>query len=137
MRVHIWCDGSAMPNGGPAGAGYVVVGEKVRLLGSDAFGDASNNVAEYTAVRNALRAAANAGATSAYVRLDSSVVIKQLTKKSRTRAEHLIRLKAEVEEQRARYPGGVTFARIPRERNAVADRLAKDAALVSKRRKKA
>jgi hypothetical protein len=26
MRVYIWSDGAAMPNGGPAGAGYVVVG---------------------------------------------------------------------------------------------------------------
>ena len=33
MRVYIWCDGAAMPNGGPAGAGYVVVGG-VHLLGS-------------------------------------------------------------------------------------------------------
>ena len=27
MRVYIWCDGAAMPNGGPAGTGYVVVGD--------------------------------------------------------------------------------------------------------------
>ena len=33
MRVYIWCDGAAMPNGGSAGAGYVVVGG-VQLLGS-------------------------------------------------------------------------------------------------------
>ncbi len=26
MKVYIWSDGAAMPNGGPAGAGYVVVG---------------------------------------------------------------------------------------------------------------
>ena len=68
-----------MPNPGPAGAGYVVVGDGVRLLGSEALGDATNNVAEYTAVRNALRAAADAGATSAYVRMDSSVVVGHLT----------------------------------------------------------
>jgi ribonuclease HI len=36
-----------MPNGGPAGAGCVVVGG-VQLLGSEALGDATNNVAEYT-----------------------------------------------------------------------------------------
>jgi hypothetical protein len=59
MRVYIWCDGVAMPNGGPAGAGYAVVGG-LHLLGSEALGDATNNVAEYTAVRNALRAAADA-----------------------------------------------------------------------------
>ena len=40
MRVYIWCDGSAMPNGGPAGAGYVVVGG-VHLLGSEPLGDAT------------------------------------------------------------------------------------------------
>jgi hypothetical protein len=37
-----------MPNGGPAGAGYVVVGG-VRLLGSDPLGDAPSNTAEYAA----------------------------------------------------------------------------------------
>ena len=127
VRVYIWCDGAAMPNGGPAGAGYVVVGG-VHLLGSEALGDATNNVAEYMAVRNALRAAADAGATSAHVRMDSGVVFGQLSGASRARAKHLIELKEEVEAQVARYPGWVTFARIPRERNGVADQLAKDAA---------
>ena len=100
MRVYIWCDGAAMPNGGPAGAGYVVVGG-VHLLGSEALGDATNNVAEYTAVRNALRAAADAGATSAHVRMDSPVVFGHLSGASRARAEHLIQLKEEVEAQAA------------------------------------
>jgi hypothetical protein len=89
MRVYIWCDGAAMPNGGPAGAGYVVVGG-VHLLGSEALGDATYNVAEYMAVRNALRAAADAGATSAHVRMDSPVVFGHLSGASRARAEHLI-----------------------------------------------
>ncbi|HEX5608946.1 MAG TPA: reverse transcriptase-like protein [Solirubrobacterales bacterium] len=132
MKAYIWCDGAAMPNGGPAGAGYVVVGG-VRLLGSEALGDATNNVAEYKAVRNALRAAADAGATSAHVRMDSPVVFGHLTGASRARAEHLIQLKEEVEAQKARYPPGrVTFALIPREQNGVADELAKDGARASK-----
>ncbi|MEX0684182.1 MAG: reverse transcriptase-like protein [Dehalococcoidia bacterium] len=131
MRVYIWCDGAAMPNPGPAGAGYVVVGG-VHLLRSEALGDATNNVAEYTAVRNALRAAADAGATSAYVRMDSKVVFEQLTGASRAQAERLIELKEEVEAQKARYSGRVRFARIPRERNGVADELAKDGARASK-----
>jgi len=133
MKVYIWCDGAAMPNPGPAGAGYVVVGDGVRLLDSEALGEATNNVAEYTAVRNALRAAADAGATSAYVRMDSSVVVGHLTGTSRARDERLIQLKGEVEEQKARYKkGGVRFARIRRERNGVADQLAKNGARASK-----
>jgi ribonuclease HI len=114
-----------MPNGGRAGAGYVVVGG-VHVLGSDALGDATNNVAEYMAVRNALRAAADPRATSAHVRMDSPVVFGHLSGASRARAEHRIQLKKEVEAQVARYPGRVTFARIPRERNGVADELAKE-----------
>jgi ribonuclease HI len=133
MKVYIWSDGAAMPNGGPAGAGYVVVGDSVRLLGSEALGDATNNVAEYKAVRNALRAAADAGATTAHVRMDSPVVFGHLSGASRAQAEHLIQLKEEVEEQKARYKkGGVRFARIPREQNGVADELAKDGARASK-----
>ena len=113
MRVYIWCDGSAMPNGGPAGAGYVVVGGGVHLLGSEALGDATNNVAEYTAVRNALRAAADAGATSAHVRMDSPVVFGHLSGASRARAEHLIQLKEEVEAQVAGIRGGSRSLRFP------------------------
>src|SRR3954454_6277298 len=100
MKVYIWSDGSSMPNGGPAGAGYVIVGG-VRLMRSEALGDATNNVAEYTAVRNALRAAWQAGATSAHVRLDSTVVCGHLNGNSTARAEHLIKLKAEVDAQAA------------------------------------
>ena len=133
MRVYIWSDGAAMPNGGPAGAGYVVVGMGgVHLLSSEPLGDRTNNVAEYMAVLYALRAAADAGATSAHVRMDSPVVFGHLTGASRTLAEHLIQLKKEVEAQKARYPGRVTFARIPREQNGVADELAKNGARASK-----
>ena len=44
MRVYIRCDGAAMPRRHTAGAGRAVVGG-VRLLGSEALGDATNNVA--------------------------------------------------------------------------------------------
>lgn len=133
MRVYIWSDGAAMPNGGPAGAGYVVVGRGgVHLIRSEPLGEATNNEAEYMAVRDALRAAADAGATSAYVRMDSAVVVGHLTGASCVRAEHLIQLKEEVEAQKARYPGGVRFARVSRAQNGVADELAKNGARASK-----
>jgi hypothetical protein len=64
--------------------------------------------------------------------MDSPGVFGHLSGASRARAEHLIRLKEEVEAQKARYPARVTLARIPRERNGVADELAKDGARASK-----
>jgi hypothetical protein len=66
------------------------------------------------------------------LRGDSPVVFGHLSGASRARAEHPIQLKEEVEAQVARYPGRVTFTRIPRERNGVADKLAKDGARASK-----
>ena len=102
------------------------------VQGNARLADATNNVAECMAVRNALRVAADAGATSAHVRMDSPVVFGHLSGASRARAERLIRLTEEVEAQVARYSGRVTFARIPREQNGVADELAKDGARASK-----
>jgi anti-sigma-K factor RskA len=64
--------------------------------------------------------------------MDSPVVFGHLSAASRARAEHVIQLKEEVEELVARYPGRVTFARIPRKQNGVADELAKDLARASK-----
>jgi Reverse transcriptase-like len=64
--------------------------------------------------------------------MDSPVVYNQLTGGSKCKADHLIRLLAEVQEEVARYPKGVTFRRIPRTQNGVADALAKAGALVSK-----
>jgi hypothetical protein len=101
-----------MPNGSPAGAGYVVVGA-VHLLGSDALGDATDDVAEYMAVRNALRAAADARATSAHMRMESAGGIRPSLWGIACAGEHLIQLKEEVDAQVARYPGRVTWARIP------------------------
>jgi hypothetical protein len=64
--------------------------------------------------------------------MDSAVVVGHLTGTSRARDERLIQLKGEVEEQKARYKGGVRFARIRREQNGVADELAKNGARASK-----
>lgn len=121
-----------MPNGGPAGAGYVIVGD-VQYLGSDSIGNATNNTAEYTAVLNALRVAADLGATRAHVRVDSQVVYHQLKRKWKCNLAHLIALRTAVEEQVGRYPGGVTFKRVPREENGVADALSKIGAMASKK----
>ena len=76
---------------------------------------------------------ARAGSTRARVRpWISARFFGHLSGASRARAEHLIQLKEEVEAQVARYPGRFTFARVPRERNGVADELAKDGARASK-----
>jgi len=53
------------------------------------------------------------GATEAHLRLDSTVVHGHIEKGPKCNYEHLRALLAIVRMERARFPGGVTFERIP------------------------
>jgi ribonuclease HI len=54
-EIHVWTDGAASGNPGPAGAGYVLLFRDRRKEASVWLGDTTNNVAELTAVLEALR----------------------------------------------------------------------------------
>jgi ribonuclease HI len=54
-EIHVWTDGAASGNPGPAGAGYVLLFREHRKEASIWLGDTTNNVAELTAVLEALR----------------------------------------------------------------------------------
>jgi ribonuclease HI len=121
------CDGAARGNPGPAGAGAqlttpdgVVVAEIARGLG-----EATNNVAEYTAAILGLERAAELGADEVTLRSDSQLLVNQLTGRYRVRTDHLVPLYRRVRE----LAGGfrrIRFEHVPRERNAAADRLANE-----------
>jgi ribonuclease HI len=128
VEADIWGDGAARkrPNPGPAGAGYVIVIEgHDSLEASIPLGIATNNTAEYEAVVRALGKAADEGATEAHLRTDSPVVMGHLMYPHTCKKPHLRALLAAVWEQARRFPGGVTFERIPSKQNRDADRLAK------------
>jgi ribonuclease HI len=119
------CDGAARGNPGPAGAGAqlttpdgVVVGEIARGLG-----EATNNVAEYTAAILGLERAAELGADEVTLRSDSQLLVNQLTGRYRVRTDHLVPLHRRLREL-ARGFRTVRFEHVPRERNTEADRLA-------------
>src|SRR4051812_45246448 len=106
MRVLIWTDGAAMKrlNPGPAGAGYVIMGEGgLRLEGSEPLGYATNNEAEYEVRIRALTLAADNGATSARVHSDSKVVVDHVNGVSKCRKSHLKLLLDCVVKQRNRF----------------------------------
>jgi ribonuclease HI len=136
VAARIWCDGAArkQPNPGPAGAGYVI-----ELEGRDSIeqwvplGRQTNNVAEYEAVIHALRAAGELGVTRAEVFTDSPVVVGHYSNPETCKAPHLKVLLRQLSLEIARFPGGVTLKRIPREQNMRADRLARIGRDVSQR----
>ena len=82
-RLVVEADGGSRGNPGPAGYGAVVrdpvTGEVLKEI-SDSLGRATNNVAEYSGLVAALRAAAGiAPQADVEVRMDSKLVVEQMS----------------------------------------------------------
>ncbi|GAA4700609.1 bifunctional RNase H/acid phosphatase [Phytohabitans rumicis] len=122
-------DGGARGNPGPAGYGAVVreanTGE-VLAERAEALGVATNNVAEYSGLLAGLQAAADLGAVEVEVRMDSKLVVEQMSGRWQIKHPGLRPLAAQAATLVRRFDQ-VTFTWIPRERNRHADALANKA----------
>ena len=129
MSRHIlYCDGASRGNPGPAAIGFVLYdpqGQAVVELGGY-IGEATNNVAEYRALVSGLEAALKHGVVSVGVRLDSMLLVKQVTGEYRVKATHLKPLQRHAVKLLARF-GEASIEHVPRRRNSVADALANEA----------
>jgi len=124
-EVTLYTDGASRGNPGDAAWAYVIVQDgSVAASCSGFIGTATNNVAEYHAVINGLRAARAFTRGRLEVRSDSELVVRQLTGQYRITKEHLAALAGEVR-QWTRHFAEVRFTSVPRERPCirVADRL--------------
>lgn len=132
----IFTDGCCLGNPGPMGIGVVVYRDGVRVEELDEFlGDGTNNVAEYTAVIRALETAHELGESDVHIKSDSQLLIRQLNNEYRVRDPKLKPLKDKAD---ALCRGlKVRFEHIPREKNAEADALSKEAAELGRRREDA
>lgn len=125
MRLLIHTDGAARGNPGPAGAGAVLrdaaSGEVLAEI-AEPLGHATNNVAEWTAVRLALEEARRLGATHVDLRMDSQLVARQISGTYRVRHPDLRPIHAAVMGLLRSF-GGYSVGHVPRELNRDADRL--------------
>ncbi|MGH4019980.1 MAG: bifunctional RNase H/acid phosphatase [Pseudonocardiaceae bacterium] len=129
LQVIVEADGGSRGNPGPAGYGAVVrdaVTGDVLVEVSDGLGTATNNVAEYSGLIAGLRAAVELGAETVDVRMDSKLVVEQMSGRWRVKQPHLQPLAGQAAAL-ARRLGKVSYSWIPRARNAHADRLANEA----------
>lgn len=128
-RVIIEADGGSRGNPGPAGYGAVVrdadTGELLAEV-SGGLGNATNNVAEYSGLIAGLSAALKEGAECAEARLDSKLVVEQMSGRWQVKQPHLRPLASEAAAL-ARQLGDIKYTWVPRARNAHADRLANEA----------
>lgn len=126
MKVIIEADGGSRGNPGPAGYGAVVLDaatEEVLAERYAGLGVCTNNVAEYRGLIAGLQAALELGATDAEVRMDSKLVVEQMS--GRWQIKHpAMKPLAEQARGLVRELESVRFGWIPRARNSRADALA-------------
>jgi probable phosphoglycerate mutase len=126
LKVIVEADGGARGNPGPAGYGAVVreaaTGETL-LERAAAIPPTTNNVAEYSGLIAGLQAAAELGAVDVEVRMDSKLVVEQMSGRWRIKHPGLRPLAAEAAALVRRFDT-VRFTWVPRERNKRADTLA-------------
>ncbi len=136
-RVVVEADGGSRGNPGVAGYGAVVRDAATgRVLAERAapLGQASNNVAEYSGLIAGLQAVLDLGArlgvdgeaVDVVVRLDSKLVVEQMSGRWKIKHEDMRRLALQARDlvRQIEWAGGsVSFGWIPREQNTTADAL--------------
>lgn len=127
-KVILYTDGASRGNPGLAGAGFLLLDERERLLdeGKTFLGERTNNEAEYEALIAGLKLARRLGCQEVEVRADSQLMVRQLTGQYRVKNKRLIPLALEVKKQAAAFKK-VTYYHVPRAENARADALANEA----------
>lgn len=127
-EVRIYTDGSAIGNPGPGGLGVVMRwGEHLREFGRH-LGETTNNVAELTAVLEALQAVKRPE-LPVRIHTDSEYVIGVLTREWKVKANHA--LVRRIRKEMSRFPD-LEFIKVPAHAgvpdNERADQLAQEAA---------
>ena len=128
MKATLYTDGGSRGNPGPAAYAYVLEGEDGTVFDArgEAIGVATNNVAEYRALVEGLRAAAGAGVDDLEVVSDSELLVKQMRGEYRVKNAALRELSLEAS-RLARGVGDVRYRAVRREHNELADRLVNEA----------
>jgi ribonuclease H / adenosylcobalamin/alpha-ribazole phosphatase len=129
-RLIIEADGGSRGNPGPAGYGAVVRDALTGVVLAELYeslGTTTNNVAEYSGLVAGLKKAAElAPGADVEVRMDSKLVVEQMTGRWQIKHPALKPLAAQARDLSLRL-GRISYQWVPRARNTHADRLANKA----------
>ena len=128
MKVVVHVDGGSRGNPGPAAAGAVVSAPDGDVLdeAAERIGVATNNVAEYRALLLGIETAAALGADEVELIGDSELIVRQVLGAYKVKDPTLRRLHGEVRRALSSFTDW-SIRNVPREQNAVADRLVNEA----------
>jgi len=126
--LYVFTDGGARGNPGPAAIGFLIKDNSGKILVEQGkpIGRATNNIAEYQAVIEALRwIASNIRYQTSSINffLDSKLVVNQLNGLFKIKNKNLRNLIIEVRRLEQEIGGNVFYNFIPREKNRKADFL--------------
>ncbi len=118
----LFTDGGSRGNPGPAASGAVLVGPDGQVLFEvgEFLGTATNNVAEWTALALGLEAALEHGIGTLAVRMDSELVVKQISGEYRVKHPDLQPLYRRVRALLHKF-AHVDVRHVRRKENALAD----------------
>lgn len=124
-KLVLYTDGASRGNPGPGAAAYILQDSEGKTLSGRAvfIAKTTNNIAEYTAVIEGLKAAHAAGASQIELLSDSELVIRQIHGQYKVKSDNLRDLFMQVMERLASFQSWKA-THILREKNQEADRLA-------------
>jgi ribonuclease HI len=124
VKATLYADGGSRGNPGPAAYGAVLQDENGNTLREVAafLGTSTNNVAEWSGLIAGLEAALELGVDHIDVRLDSELVVRQLSGAYRVKQPHLIPLHAKAKSLLRKFASS-HVGHVRREYNKEADAL--------------
>ncbi len=127
MKLIVHTDGGARGNPGPAAIGVVIEEEtsdkrhETKIEFGKRIGETTNNVAEYTAVLEALRKIKKNDISQIEFYLDSTLVVNQLNGLFKIKDARLRGLAMEIRILEQEVGGSISYTAVPREQNRRAD----------------
>jgi ribonuclease HI len=126
-RAHVYFDGAARGNPGPAAVGWAIVtSDGIVAEGGERIGETTNNRAEYEALVRALEVASEYGFDEVDVRGDAELIVRQVRGEYDTNDPGLRERRVRVRELLSGFDRW-SLEHVPREINARADELANEA----------
>ena len=124
MRYQLYCDGASRSNPGDASIGISILldGKEVHTI-SKKIGIATNNEAEYQALIDGLNYCVDNSLKEIEVFLDSNLVVEQVNKNFKVKAENLKVLNSKVDDLIQEF-NFIEINHVYREENKRADQLA-------------
>src|SRR4030042_76297 len=123
-ELEIYIDGASKGNPGPSGIGVVICRDSQTIKNISSYiGNATNNVAEYTALIYALQEALLLKAQTLTINTDSELLCRQVNKIYKIKNPNILGLYNQAMNLMPAFKQ-VTVNSIPREKNRGADKLA-------------